>query len=257
MTFYRTTISAAVAACVLFSGAAIAQHTSKQKGQGMQQTLQNMPIQALSQAEKDSLRYMREEEKLAHDVYAVLAKQWGNQTQVFDRIGASEARHISAVGRLLQRHNIADPMQNSVQGRFENAKLQKLYDELTARGKTSLVEAFKVGALIEEIDILDLQKDAAKTNQPDIKMVYGNLLRGSEKHLRAFVRNLSQQNVQYQPVHMQIGDYQSIVQASNTKQGMRGKKKGNRHNQASECNHAGGQGKGKGRQGKGRARNMG
>lgn len=255
MTFSRTTISAAVAACVLLNGVAIAQNNSKQKGQGMQQTLQNMPVQTLSQAEKDSLRYMREEEKLAHDVYAVLAKQWGKQTQVFNRISASEARHISAVGRLLQRHNVADPMQNSVQGRFENAKLQKLYDELTARGKTSLVEAFKVGALIEEIDILDLQKYVAKTNKPDIKMVYGNLLRGSENHLRSFVRNLSRHNVQYQTVHMQIDDYQRIVQASDTKQGMRGKKKGNRQNQASESNQNGGQGKG--RQGKGRARNMG
>ena len=51
-------------------------------------------------------------------------------------------------------------------------------------------EALLVGAAIEEIDILDLQKHIAETNNPEIQNVYNNLLRGSQNHLGAFTRML-------------------------------------------------------------------
>jgi hypothetical protein len=51
-------------------------------------------------------------------------------------------------------------------------------------------------ALIEKIDILDIQKKLdEQIDNKDITFFYANLLRGSRNHLRAFVKNLSRQGV--------------------------------------------------------------
>lgn len=62
---------------------------------------------------------------------------------------------------------------------FTNPDLQALYNNLTARSSQSLAEALKVGAAIEEIDILDLESRLAQTDNTDIQQVYNNLLSGS------------------------------------------------------------------------------
>ena len=145
----------------------------------------------LSASEADGLVYMREEEKLAHDVYVTLYAQWG--LPVFDNIANSEATHTAAIKTLLDLYGIADPATGNGVGEFTNPDLQKLYDGLVAQGSQSLVEALKVGISIEEIDILDLQTRLAQTSSADIKLVYNNLMRGSENHLRAFTMNLQRQ----------------------------------------------------------------
>ena len=53
-------------------------------------------------------------------------------------------------------------------------------------GAQSLGNALKVGAAIEEIDILDLQEYMKIIEERAIRQVYENLLKGSENHLRAF-----------------------------------------------------------------------
>lgn len=146
---------------------------------------------ALSASEVDGLVFMREEEKLAHDVYVTLYAQWG--LPVFDNIANSEATHTAAVKVLLDRYGIADPAEGRGVGEFANPDLQKLYGQLVAQGSQSLTEALKVGASIEELDIRDLQTRLAETSSPDIQLVYNNLLRASEKHLQAFTTNLGRQ----------------------------------------------------------------
>ena len=181
------------------------------QGQMLPQRLAALPVQTPNAAEKRSMAYMREEEKLAHDVYAQLHQQWGSQTPVFGRIVTAEARHTESMRQLLQRHGLEDPAAQAAPGQFKHAELQKLYNDLTAKGKTSLVEALRVGALIEEVDILDLQKDLAQTQNEAIRLVYGNLLRGSQNHLRAFVRALGWQGVQYQPQQMSASEFQAAL----------------------------------------------
>ena len=66
-------------------------------------------------------------------------------------------------------------------GEFTDSALQALYDKLIAQGSTSVAAALKVGAAIEEIDILDLQERVAVTTHADIVRVYGNLLAGFRK----------------------------------------------------------------------------
>ena len=78
--------------------------------------------------------------------------------KVFNNISQSEQKHTDAIKMLLDRYSIEDPVTSDEVGVFQNEDLLALYNTLIEQGKTSLVEALKVGAAIEEIDILDLQK---------------------------------------------------------------------------------------------------
>lgn len=166
----------------------------------------------LSTAEADALLFMREEEKLAHDVYVTLYDLWG--VNVFSNIVASEQSHMDAVGVLLDRYGLSDPTQGNTVGEFTNPTLQSLYDQLIAQGRLSLADALKVGAQIEEIDIVDLEQRIAVTTHADIRLVFERLLAGSTNHLRAFVSTLARQTGEvYAPQSMAQADYDAIIAA--------------------------------------------
>lgn len=141
-----------------------------------------------SAAEAAQLTFMREEEKLARDLYLALYRQW--QQPLFNNIAQSEQSHMDQLKCFLDAYGLADPA-SSEAGRFNDPALQKLYDELSARGLTSLAEALRVGGIVEETDIRDLQGATAQTSLPEIKTLYANLLYGSQRHLRAFASNLA------------------------------------------------------------------
>ena len=166
---------------------------------------------SLSSAESDALAYMREEEKLAHDVYMTLYDQW--HLPVFQNIANSEQTHTEAVRTLLDRYRVPDPASVEV-GVFTDQTLQGLYNQLVQQGSQSLAEALKVGATIEEIDILDLEERLAQTEKADIILVYDNLMKGSRNHLRAFVSTLQTQSGEtYQPQYLSPDAYQAIIGA--------------------------------------------
>jgi len=56
-----------------------------------------------------------------------------------------------------------------------------------------LADALRVDALVEEVDIIDLEKYIAQTDNEDLILVYQNLLKGSQNHLRAFSSTLERQ----------------------------------------------------------------
>jgi hypothetical protein len=144
--------------------------------------------QTLTATETEKLVHMREEEKLAHDVYASLYEKWG--MRIFDNISQSEARHEESIALLLKRYGLADPAEKNGPGRFQNEEMQGLYNKLIGLGDNSLVAAFGVGATIEDLDIYDLEVAAAETDNEDLKLVYSNLLNASKNHMQAFVRQL-------------------------------------------------------------------
>jgi hypothetical protein len=141
----------------------------------------------LSQDESDDLLFMREEEKLARDIYLILYVEWGNR--VFDSIAQSEQKHTDAVLKLLEKYGLDDPALSAV-GQFANPELLDLYNGLLEDGLSSERAALKVGALIEEVDMEDIVIAMERTSQTDILRVYSNLLAGSENHFKAFVRNI-------------------------------------------------------------------
>ena len=153
--------------------------------------INSLPYQEISEAEKQALLHMREEEKLARDVYRTLYERWG--LRVFSNIAASEQRHMDAVKILLLKYNIEDPVKDDSVGVFSNPEMTKLYEELVAKGLQSPADALMVGATIEDLDIYDLQKWLLKVDNTDIVFVFSNLKKGSENHIRAFTRILKNQ----------------------------------------------------------------
>jgi len=146
----------------------------------------------------EGLTYMREEEKFARDVYSTLHTKWDKF--VFKNITKSEQAHMNALKYLLDKYNVQDPVGTNEVGVFTNQILQQLYNELIATGSTSLIDALEVGAAIEEIDILDLEKELTITvAYADVQRVYTNLMNGSINHLKAYVFNLKNQGVVYTP----------------------------------------------------------
>jgi hypothetical protein len=143
----------------------------------------------LTETEKHWLNYMREEEKLARDIYLLSFDLWG--LRIFENIPMSEQRHMDAVKSLLDKYGLQDPAGGNGLGEFTNPELQALYDDLAAMVAVSVVDALNVGVLIEEKDIADLKDGISTAKHTDIKNVYTNLLEASYHHLDAFNYNLS------------------------------------------------------------------
>ena len=135
------------------------------------------------------LTYMREEEKVARDVYLYLNEKWN--VRIFKNIAASEQTHMDAIKAVLDTYTIPDPAAGKGRGEFTNPDLQELYNDLIRQGSSSKVEALKMGVIIEETDIDDLNEGIATTRHTDIRTVYSNLLQGSLNHLDAFESSLA------------------------------------------------------------------
>ena len=142
-----------------------------------------------NQTTSDELAYLIEEEKLAHDVYQMMYNKWGSR--VFSNIKNSETTHQDMLLAIMNSRGIADPRKSDI-GKFTDPDLQALYDKLIAQGNQSQSEAYKVGVVIEETDIADINKmlKSLDPKDTDIKAVLENLLNGSENHLRAFNRQV-------------------------------------------------------------------
>lgn len=191
----------------MISGNALAQGRNNEN-RGDSSWINLLPKEELSEFEESSLKYLREEEKLARDVYLALFDEW--DSQIFSRIAASEQQHTDMIAQLLKKYEQDDPMQTEA-GVFTNPDLQKLYNDLVAAGKVSLVEAYRVGATIEDVDIYDLAEALAEIDNEDIRTVYQNLKKGSRNHLRSFYSALLQNGVTYEARYISAEELEAIV----------------------------------------------
>ncbi len=162
----------------------------------------------LTDADKAGLLEMREEEKLAQDVYIYFYDLYNHP--VFRNISKSEAAHTKAVLWLINGYGLEDPLQEGL-GNFTNPAFTNLYNDLTEKGSASLVEALKVAAFIEEYDINDLLSLIDQTSSENIARVYGNLLRGSEFHIKAYTNVLKFNKETYVPTILSEEVYQEII----------------------------------------------
>ena len=94
----------------------------------------------LDATEASHLTFMREEEKLARDVYMVLYEKWGSR--VFNNISQSEQRHMDAIKFLIEKYELTDPVQTDTPGSFVNEELQNLYNTLITRLFTAFITTF-------------------------------------------------------------------------------------------------------------------
>ncbi len=185
---------------------------------------------------KKSLVAMFEEEKLAHDVYIALGKT--SKQRIFLNISQAESRHMNALNNVLKRAGVNVSNKNNQPGVFANPTSQKLYKTLVTAGSKSVLEAFKVGAKVEEMDIDDLRKVKAITTDQNVLFVLNNLERGSRNHLRAFAAGIKQQNGTYQAEFLSQKEFEAIA-ASQMEKGGQGNRRGNQQGA-----QRGGQGRG-------------
>lgn len=168
-------------------------------------------IGVLDAAETEALVFMREEEKLARDVYIGLHELWGSP--VFANIAESEQRHMDTMAKMLDLYGIPDPVVSDAVGAFSAASgLAAWYADLMDRGNDSLLEAFMTGAYIEEVDIRDLRLAIEATDEQPLQNAYTNLLAGSRNHLRAFVAHIAALGVDYVAQVLDQADVDAIVE---------------------------------------------
>lgn len=165
---------------------------------------------AIDKVERSHLIFMREEEKLARDIYLSFASKYPSQ-KVFSNIATkSEQAHTNTMRDKLIQFKIPDPNPNTNNlpgsiGVFTGAEwgsyFSKKYTDLITLGAESELAALYVGALIEELDMNDIvvcPKVMINSGYPSpcglqytderaLKKSYGSLIQGSESHLRAFV----------------------------------------------------------------------
>jgi len=176
--------------------------------ENLDQTLPQTQSLTLTDSEKADLLYMREEEKLARDVYIKLYEKWN--VPIFNNISNSEQTHTDSINFLIVRYGLNDPFVNEI-GKFTNEELQALYDSLMEKGDNSLEDALIVGATVEEVDIIDLKEAISNTDKADIKTVYENLMKGSRNHLRSFVSNMKSRGYSYTPQYLSQEEFDQIV----------------------------------------------
>lgn len=148
-------------------------------------------VGTLDAEEEQEIIIMRQEEKLARDVYVTFLDSYPRLT-VFANIARSEKKHMDAMLRAINAYGLSDPLDGIVneRGAFQNNTMAALYLDLVEEGQENNVAALNVSARIEELDIQDLEEALADTEEAFLTQIYSNLKRASYMHLRAFVRNL-------------------------------------------------------------------
>ena len=177
--------------------------------------VKNLPNQELSIDEINGLLLMREEEKLARDVYLTFYDKWN--LRIFSNIAKAEQTHTNAVKVLLDKYGIEDPVKDDTRGVFTDKHLQDLYNKLVARGNASLMDALMVGATVEDLDIFDLENLLSKTDNKDIKIVYKNLTKGSRNHLRSYVSQIERNGGTYKAQYLTEDEIKKIVSTPHEK----------------------------------------
>jgi len=161
--------------------------------------------------EKTHLFFMREEEKLARDVYQTLGTMYSDSA-IFGNIDDSEQQHMTAVKAMIEKYGYEDPNTNDNVGAYTGEDFgwyfTEKYNQLVERASISELEAYYVGAFIEELDMMDINQcpqvivetdngidDVSEcgkvyTDNADIQRLYSSLLDGSDSHLEGYVNNI-------------------------------------------------------------------
>ena len=163
-------------------------------------------IKPLSEEETSYLNFVREEEKLARDVYLLMYETYG--AKIFSQIAVSEQQHMDTMLKMLDKYGLPDPASTEF-GVFNNVDLQDMYDFLVNWGDDSYVDGLKVGVMIEETDIDDIGEAILATEHVDLVTAYEHLVEGSKNHLAAFCSTLEKQG---EPCESQVID-QALFEA--------------------------------------------
>jgi len=172
-------------------------------------TVEMASVTSLTSFEVASLKFMREEEKLARDVYLSLYNVWG--IPIFLNIANSEQTHTSVLKNLIEKYQVDDPVRTEELGVFTDPLFTQLYHDLVELGSKDYESALMVGAEIEELDINDINEQLLFINKRDITNSYNNLLKDSRNHIRSFYRLITDSGFEYIPTHISQQEFDDIV----------------------------------------------
>ncbi len=189
----------------------------RREGIDMYGLVDDLPIEELSDIEMSTILTMREEEKMAQDLYTAFYQKWG--IDIFRKVLKSENQHFDVIGRLLERYNLQDPTEGLSIGEFNNSDIADLYNRLLNTGLSSREDAVQVAMLIEDLDINDLNNAINDSDNNDLRKVYSNLKRASENHMRIFAGEMEDMGMSYNPQHISNDEYKSILNSDMNKGG--------------------------------------
>lgn len=175
----------------------------------------------LTSDEIEFLYAVREDEKLARDIYNSFYSLYASKPM--SNIAKAEENHIAAVERLFYFYSINYPAVGEA-GVFADATRQSYYNELISKG-TTLLDAYKAAAYLEEKDIADYEAVLPSITNPNIKLVIEHLIKGSINHFKATLRQIDALGGEYQAAVLSQERYTEIVN-SNFANGKRYAKKG-------------------------------
>ena len=170
----------------------------------------------LTDIEVEMLQYVREEEKMARDVYLVLSGKF--KKAIFKKIALSEQEHMDKVLCLMIHFNVEDPASDEI-GEFTNHHIQDMYDDLIDLA-TNIINGLTAGAIIEDYDIKDLNDWMEVTENESIISVFSNIVCGSGNHIISFTELLNGFDTEYTPTYITEEEYQAILDAGSQFCGM-------------------------------------
>jgi len=175
----------------------------------------NLPKQELSPVEQQGLLQQVGQEKLFKDVYLKLHAKWPNP--LLKSIPEDEQRHGKGVAALLTKYQLTNPYVKEAEGVFADEKLTQRYQESVTKGSSSLVDALKMAANLEEQDIVELEKAIVATDNTDVQFVYKQLVKLSRNHLRELVKLLQEQGNPFKPTVLNEADFQGLISSPKEK----------------------------------------
>lgn len=162
-----------------------------------------------TEQEKTDLLFTLQEEKLAYDFYSDMYTKYNSK--VFENIMEAEKVHQQHVLDLLNNLNIDVGDFSSAAGEYSNKDIQELYNMLSEIGSYSYTDALRAATKYEEQDIQDLRNFYNQSENQQVKDLYGCLEKATHNHLRAFVKNLKKEGINYKPKVLSEDDYNTII----------------------------------------------
>lgn len=159
--------------------------------------------------EKAGLLFTLQEEKAAFDFYTEMFNKYNQK--VFENIMSAEKVHQEHVLSLLNELNIEPSGYSQNAGEFSNKEVKDIYDLLMKTGAFSFTDALLASARYEEKDISDLRKLYSKAENEKIRSLYECLDKASQNHLRAFVKNLKREGIDFNPSILSAGEFDLII----------------------------------------------
>jgi hypothetical protein len=198
--------------------------------------------QLLNDGEEAHLIFMRSEEKLARDVYLTLAELYPASPVFYKIATQAEQTHTDTMRDTLLKFGLEDPEPNADKvppyGVFENPYFADYFngkfEYLVGKAEVGLLDALYVGALIEELDMKDINycnkviydvfgfpyppPDYCGLTVTDVRALentLGNLLSGSENHLCAFISQIKSEDPDgcYQVQYLDREEVLAIIDA--------------------------------------------